>query len=934
VQTFTGSTMVADYRLAYEQSPVTARSRLTSVTLCTGAGACLPATTFSWQNGTTTPTVVSNPGGQNGTLSAHRPYLGDFNGDGLTDILWDKGGSTSTPTSTGTRVLWTGTAAGSFTVTANFAGQDGTLLGYAPALADFNRDGRSDVLWYAIDSNGSATGPTTKWISTNSGTLTVGPGPTVQLGMKLPFQFWFRGLSGLADFNGDARSDLLWSSTKPDVVTVHIASADGNFSTTTLDGCAVFGDPDWDGCGLSGSTVDLNADGLTDLAWVTTLSVSGKGVGLMRSKGDGTFVTLPGVGDTSLHDFTPYFIDINGDGSIDIVWDKIDSKQRSLGERRLWLGKGDGTFIWQSNLAGQDGTLVGYQPAFGDFNGDGLPDILWVQTDTNGLATGARVLWLGKGDGAFTVITNFAGQDGTLVGYVPVIGDFNGDGKADIFWDSRTGTDTRSTGTRVLWLSGGAAPDLVTTVTTGIGASTAVTYKPLTDSTVYTKQSSAIDPEIDLQGPMAAVSRVDTSNGIGGTVSAGYAYAGAVAHLDGRGFLGFQQTKVKDLQTNIERITSYHQTFPFIGLVETESAKLGTQTLNQTTHFYQFLDATGGTTVGPASAPYRVSLTESMATSADLDGSPLPALTSTYQYDAHGNATQIVVSSADGFSKTTTNTYTNDTTKWLLGRLTRAAVTSLVPQPGAPPPKFPVAVAITSSTNNLNLWNYLVANGHATAGTPGSWIVSIASNVTIGSSSTSSPALDIGAFPSGSSLQLINYGTIVGAGGDGGRGGGGNNFCTGIIPPTPGAPGGAALRTLVPVSITNFGRIWAGGGGGGGGDVKWITQAKCSAPASGGGGGGGRFPGPGGLAGGAKAYPGSPGTIVFGGLGGPPAQCSALSSVYLGARGGPGGNPGQSGNPGETGCGPGAPGGPPGPAVIGNSLVTWAAVGDRRGPLN
>ena len=141
VQTFAGSTMVADYRLAYEQSPTTGRSRLTSLKLCTGASVCLPATTFGWQSGTTTPTVVTNPGGQNGTLSGHRPYVGDFNGDGVTDIMWDKGGSSSIPSSTGTRVLWTGTAAGSFTVTANFAGQDGTLSGYTPAIVDFNRDG-------------------------------------------------------------------------------------------------------------------------------------------------------------------------------------------------------------------------------------------------------------------------------------------------------------------------------------------------------------------------------------------------------------------------------------------------------------------------------------------------------------------------------------------------------------------------------------------------------------------------------------------------------------------------------------------------------------------------------------------------------------------------------------------------------------------------
>ena len=76
----------------------------------------------------------------------------------------------------------------------------------------------------------------------------------------------------------------------------------------------------------------------------------------------------------------------------------------------------------------------------------------------------------------------------------PILADFNGDGKTDILWDSRTGTDTRSTGTRVLWLSDGVAPDVMTSVTTGIGASLAVTYKPLTDAGVYTKDSTAIDP--------------------------------------------------------------------------------------------------------------------------------------------------------------------------------------------------------------------------------------------------------------------------------------------------------------------------------------------------------------------------------------------------------------------------------------------------------
>src|SRR5262249_48282403 len=51
VLTYAGQSLVADYKLAYQQSSATLRSRLTSVTLCGGDGSCLPATAFTWQEG-------------------------------------------------------------------------------------------------------------------------------------------------------------------------------------------------------------------------------------------------------------------------------------------------------------------------------------------------------------------------------------------------------------------------------------------------------------------------------------------------------------------------------------------------------------------------------------------------------------------------------------------------------------------------------------------------------------------------------------------------------------------------------------------------------------------------------------------------------------------------------------------------------------------
>jgi hypothetical protein len=143
-----------------------------------------------------------------------------------------------------------------------------------------------------------------------------------------------------------------------------------------------------------------------------------------------------------------------------------------------------------------------------------------------------------------------------------------------------------------------------------------------------------------VQGPISVVSRVDGSNGVGGTVSTAYAYAEAKADLSGRGFAGYRQTTVTDLQTGLVHTTRNRQDFPFTGLVASETKAFGTVTLNSTTHFYTAAPL-GGTR-------YQVTLAESRAASADLDNSVLPSVASTYQYDTFGNATQIVVSASDG----------------------------------------------------------------------------------------------------------------------------------------------------------------------------------------------------------------------------------------------------------------------------------------------
>jgi hypothetical protein len=104
-------------------------------------------------------------------------------------------------------------------------------------------------------------------------------------------------------------------------------------------------------------------------------------------------------------------------------------------------------------------------------------------------------------------------------------------------------------------------------------------------------------------GATNVVSRVDTSNGVGGAYGSTYSYAGAKADLAGRGFLGFRQMRVKDLQTGISDSTTYRLDFPYLGLVAATTRTIGTQTLGQSTNIYQFSNASGATTISPSPVP-------------------------------------------------------------------------------------------------------------------------------------------------------------------------------------------------------------------------------------------------------------------------------------------------------------------------------------------
>ena len=659
VKTYYGERLVTNYWLTYSAEGLPQPSRVERVERCDGSGNCLSATQFTWNDvGDGALLEAQHSEVHTGSASGYSAEVGDFNGDGVSDVAWTQASSSGLEA-----YVSLGNGDGTMAAAQYSEVHTGSSSGYSAEVGDFNGDGVSDIAWTQASSSGLRAYVS---LGNGDGTLAAAQHSEVRTGSSSGYA------AEVGDFNGDGVSDVAWTKASSSGLSAYVSLGNGDGTLAVAQYSRV---RTGDSAGYSAGVGDFNGDGLSDVVW-TKADGSGMRAYVSLGNADGTLEAAQygWVRTGTSSGYSAGVGDFNGDGVSDVVWTQASSSGlRAYAS----LGNGDGTFAAVLYSGVHTGSTSGYSAAVGDFNGDGMSDIAWTRASSSGLRA---YVSLGNGNGRLAAARYSQAHTGSLSGFSARTGDFNGDGVSDMVWERATGSGLKARVSLAETLPGHGR---VGWIASDFGAAYRLDYAPLTDSAVYTKDTGGYGcdlPCLDIQAPLHVVKEVGKDYGSGVVHRTTYRYGGAKGNVEGRGFLGFRWMEAKDEETGVFNSVEYRQDFPHIGRVSASSRFLsdGTALSTEENRWSEVLLNSGRTRF-----PYRSGrVAKTYELEDGPENEPVVTVTTASAYDTYGNPTSVTVTTTGAggtFTKAATNTYANDAARWRLGRLTCASVATSAP---------------------------------------------------------------------------------------------------------------------------------------------------------------------------------------------------------------------------------------------------------------